>query len=77
MKLHLHFTKSPQRDNIYKGCLWMPEKPICLILTSKLIPKPRYIAYAKKCKPFPHCTKSIKRNDMEIYCLWIEDEHNY
>ena len=30
-EVHLHFTKSPKRDNIY---LWMPEELKCLILTS-------------------------------------------
>ena len=34
LKLQLHFTKLPKRDNIYKVNLWMPEEYNCLILTS-------------------------------------------
>ena len=31
---HIHFSKSPKRDPIYKLYLWMPEEHNCLILTS-------------------------------------------
>ena len=31
LKLHIHFTKSPKRDNIYKLCLWMLEEHYCLL----------------------------------------------
>ena len=33
LKLQIHFTKSANRDNIYKLCLWMPEEHNCLIIT--------------------------------------------
>ena len=38
LKLHIHFKKSPKRDNIYKLCLWMLEEHSLLninILESK------------------------------------------
>ena len=53
LKIYIHFTKSIKRDNIYKLCLYMYmlEEYNYLILISLHIPKLRYRANAKKCKP--------------------------
>ena len=29
LKLHIHYTKSPKRDNINILCLWMPKEHRC------------------------------------------------
>ena len=36
----------------------------------------RYSTSATKYKPFLHCTESLKRKDIETFCLWMADEHN-
>ena len=74
LKLHIHFTKSLKRDNIYKSCLWMLEEHNCLIFTSQPVSKLRYRAHVQKCKPLVHCTESLKHDDIEIFGLWMEDE---
>ena len=71
LNLYIHFTKSSQHDNIYKLCLWMLEEHSCLILTPKHVSTLRYRAHAQKCKPLLHCTKSLKRNDIDI--IWFID----
>ena len=67
LKLHIHLTKSPKCDHIYKLCLWMLEQQSCLILLSYHVPTLRYRAHAQKCKPLLHCTKSLKRKDIKIF----------
>ena len=63
---HIHFTKSPKHDNIYKLCLWMLEEHSRLILTSLDVPTLRYRAHAQKLKPLLNCTESLKYEDNEI-----------
>ena len=48
LKLHLHLTKSPKRDNIYRWCLYMLEEHNYLILISSPVPKLRYSTHAPK-----------------------------
>ena len=43
--------------------------------STKIVPKLRYRDYAQKCKPLLQCTKSLKRDDIEIFDLLVEDEH--
>ena len=42
-----------------------------------LTPKLRYSTQARKHKPLLRCTESLKRNDIETFCLLMADEHNY
>ena len=44
LKPHIHVTKSAKRDNIYKLCLWMPEKHDCL-KTSSILAKNANLSY--------------------------------
>ena len=73
LKLHIHYTKSLKRDNIYKLCLWMPEEHNRLVLTSWHFPKLRYRA---KCIPFLHFTESLERDNIEIFDLVLQDDRN-
>ena len=63
LKLHIHFTQSPKRDNIYKLCLWMLEEHKCLILTSQLVAKLRYRAHAQNV----NLSHIVQRNDIEKF----------
>ena len=47
----------------------MLEEHNFLILTSEPVPKLRYRAHARKYTPLLHCTESLKRNDIEQFCL--------
>ena len=66
-ELHIHFTKSLKRDNIYKLCLWKLGEHNCVILTSyhvqRLDIEPMLINVNL------HCTESLKREDIETYGL--------
>ena len=65
LQIGLHFTKSTERDNIYKK-LWMPEEHNYLILTSYHVPKVRYRAHGPKWKPLLHYTESLESDDIKI-----------
>ena len=64
LKLHIHFSKSPKHDNIYKLCLWMLEEHDRLILRSKHVLMLRYRAHARKCNPLLHCIESLEHGDI-------------
>ena len=66
-KLHIHFTKSPKRDNIYKLCLWMLKEIGCLKFQHWYVPTLRYRAHTPKCKPLLHCAESLKHANIEIF----------
>ena len=53
------------------------EEHHCLILTSLHNPKIRNSTQVKKCKHLLQCTESLKRDDIEMFGLSIEDEHNW
>ena len=76
LKLYIQFTKSFKHNNIYKLCLWMLEELSYLILTFWRVPTLIYRAHAQNCKPLLDCTESLKRNDIEIFGLQMEGEHN-
>ena len=63
------FIRSFKRNDIYKCCTLISDEPTCLITTSSHVPTRRYSTSARKYKPFLHCTESIKRNDIETFCL--------
>ena len=50
---------------------------MCLITTSYHVPKLRNSIQARKYEPLPHCTGSLKRNNIKTFCLWMADENNY
>ena len=47
-----------------------------LILTSQHVPKLRYRANAKTCKPLLHCIKSLKHDDIHKCCILISDKRH-
>ena len=68
-ELHVHFTKSLKRDNIYKLCLLKLLEHNCVILTTLPCTTLRYRAHAYKCQSLLHCTESLKQDDIETYGL--------
>ena len=59
VKLHIHFTKSPKRDNIYKLCLWMLDKH-----NSKC----QDTAPMLETINLLHCVESLESNHIKIFC---------
>ena len=51
LKLHLHVTKSPKHDNLYKSYVLMLEEHNWFILTSYSVPKVSYGTHARNYKP--------------------------
>ena len=51
------------------GFVYISDEQTCLITTSYHVPDLRYSTQARKYKPLLHCTGSLKRNDIETFCL--------
>ena len=39
------------------------------------VPQLRYTAHAEKYIHLPHCTESLKHNDIEAFCLTLVDKY--
>ena len=63
LSLHLHFTKSLKRDNVYQLCLWLLEEHICLAFS-----KTKIWASAWKYKLLLHWAESLKRDNIDKIC---------